>query len=233
MGQLDRAPDFFVGVNSKRVEVEAQRAAEKRRLLRDDRELFAEVVEVQLRDVDAVDLDAPLERLDDAEQRHHHRGLARPRAPDHADLLAVLDLEAQPLQHQREPGTVLHLVVLEAHVALLRPVCRRVLVHQRLLDDLAGVLLLALLDALLPPRLFFRPGLLGFFLALDVGGVDNALDGLHRCLGLGRVLRGVGEKLPDVAQVGEDHARGRRAEERVVQRARDADNAEDQHGDEA
>src|SRR5215472_2506200 len=74
-------------------------AAEEERFLEHQADLFAEVVEAELADVHAVDLDGPLIGLVEAAKQVHQSRLANPRAPDNADVFARTDIEIDALKH--------------------------------------------------------------------------------------------------------------------------------------
>lgn len=68
------------------VKVVAQRAAKEHRLLGDDAELGAQVLEPNLARIHTVNLHPSVAALVDAEQRQECRGLARPRSPADTNL---------------------------------------------------------------------------------------------------------------------------------------------------
>mmetsp|Transcript_22087 Transcript_22087/g.70542 ORF Transcript_22087/g.70542 Transcript_22087/m.70542 type:complete len:314 (+) Transcript_22087:197-1138(+) len=93
---LERLPDRVVVVLAERVEVGAHGATEDDRVLRDDGDLGAQVVQADLGDVHAVDFDRAgaifvYLRLNQAQQREEHAGLAAAGAAHHADAHATLD----------------------------------------------------------------------------------------------------------------------------------------------
>lgn len=63
MRQLERPPDVLVGVHAEGVEVHAQRAREQHRVLRDDGDARAQLVQPDGGDVDAVDQDLAAHRF--------------------------------------------------------------------------------------------------------------------------------------------------------------------------
>ena len=62
--------------------------------------LVSELVEADFRDVDAVDENRTLGRLNEPEQAEHQRRLSGPGATDDPDFLAARDLERHLLQDQ-------------------------------------------------------------------------------------------------------------------------------------
>jgi hypothetical protein len=86
MALLERLPEVVVVVLLEGVQVELEGAREEDRVLGDDGEPPAEVVEADLGGVDAVDGDVPLGGLDEAEQAEGERGLSGPGPPHHAHL---------------------------------------------------------------------------------------------------------------------------------------------------
>lgn len=102
-------------------------------VLRDDREPRAQVEKANLRDVQAVDDDFALARLNEAEEGLHHSALAAAGRADDANFLAGLDREVERVQDVGERVGVADREVLDLDVAL-RPVRRRAW-----LDDLGGL----------------------------------------------------------------------------------------------
>lgn len=108
-----RVPHVAVAVLRERVEVEPQGALKERRLLRDDRQALAQVLEPERIDVESVDGNAPTPRLDEPEEAECERRLARAGAPDNADLLAALDGERDILEDIGEAWRVRRREVLD------------------------------------------------------------------------------------------------------------------------
>lgn len=63
MRVVERAPDIVIGVDAEGVEVEPQRAREQHRVLRDDGDARAQLVQPDRRHVDAVDQDLAAHRF--------------------------------------------------------------------------------------------------------------------------------------------------------------------------
>lgn len=80
---LERIVQLGVLVFAERVEVGPNRAGKEEGVLRQDRNLFAQVGETDLGDVDPVDFDRAGRDLDDAEQGLHDRRLAGSSPTDH------------------------------------------------------------------------------------------------------------------------------------------------------
>ena len=72
---------------------------QQRGVLRDHADLLAQAVLRHLRDVLAVDQDAPALDVVEAQQQVDDRRLARARAADQADLLAGPDVQVELLDH--------------------------------------------------------------------------------------------------------------------------------------
>ena len=69
------------------------------RLTGDDGQPAPQIREADFRDVEPVDDDPALRRVDEAEERERQGALSRASAPEHADLLARLDLESQLVEN--------------------------------------------------------------------------------------------------------------------------------------
>ena len=70
----------------------------------DDGELAPEICQAHLGDIQAVDEDAPLYRLHEAEERERERAFARSRPPKDADFLTRAHLEGEVVQHVGQFG---------------------------------------------------------------------------------------------------------------------------------
>ncbi|GKT64743.1 LOW QUALITY PROTEIN: hypothetical protein ColTof3_12082 [Colletotrichum tofieldiae] len=165
---LQGVAEVGVGLVVERVEVGAHGAGEEDGVLRDDGEAGAQLVELDLGDVEAVDVDASRAGLEEAEEGEGQRGLAGARAADDADALVPVDAEGQALEDGGEVLGVADDEVLDLQTALRGP-RRRGLdaalvfgLEIRILDDALG----------------------GVHVELDVGvvtdGPDNGLRELER-----------------------------------------------------
>ena len=158
-----------VRLGVERVDVAAQRATEQERVLGDDTDARAQVMEADLADVDAVDDDAAGMQLGHAEERHHDTTLAGTGTADDTDLLVGGDAEGEALEHVGQLRAVFHVHVVELDGASRGPVGRRLL-----LDDLLRRLLLKL-----------------------IGVVEDTLGADHVVLDLGELAHQPGERLLD------------------------------------
>ena len=139
MRMFQRLPDVIVRLCIERIKIDAQRAREQDRILRDDGQPRAERMQTELGNVLPVDHDRTTGRLDDAEQCQRQARLARAGTPDDADLFATVHRERDAAQYQLQPLAVPHLEVAELHHTLLRPVA-----GQRAVRQLPGGFLLRL-----------------------------------------------------------------------------------------
>ena len=88
---LERVPDLRVGILAELVEVAAHGACEQHRILWDDGDATAKIVETESGDVNAVDDDATVNESAHAEESLDERALACARPTDDADLLSRSD----------------------------------------------------------------------------------------------------------------------------------------------
>ena len=120
-GKPRRREDFFVGgLRLAERDVVAQLAEEQVGVLQHKANAGAQIGRVVLADVDAVDQDAALLRLIEAEQQAADRRLARADAADDADALAGRDLERNLLERVLGSVRVAEGDVLECDAAVLR-----------------------------------------------------------------------------------------------------------------
>lgn len=119
------------------VDVLADGAHEQDGLLGDDGDARAQVHEADLADVDVVDEDAALARVDDAQQRDEQRRLARACAAHDPNLLLGPDAQAHALEHGHAQLLVLEHDLVEDDAAALGPAGRRPVA----LDDARRLLL--------------------------------------------------------------------------------------------
>ena len=122
----EHGDDLLVAEAPDRVDVVAQRPVHHRRVLRDDRQAPAQLPEPDDPDVDAVDEDLPLQRLQNPEQHQSERALPAPRSPHYTYVLAARDHEVQVLEHDFRPRTVLRREVHELDAPRRRPLHQRV-----------------------------------------------------------------------------------------------------------
>ena len=80
-------------------DVAADRAAEQERILQHDAEAAAQIGEVHLFHVDAIDADCAFLHVVKAQQQRDQRGLARAGVADHGDGFPGLDGEGDIAQH--------------------------------------------------------------------------------------------------------------------------------------
>ncbi|GKT41748.1 uncharacterized protein ColSpa_01929 [Colletotrichum spaethianum] len=118
---LQRVAEIGVGLVVKGVKVGAHGAGEEDGVLRDDGEAGAQLVELDLGDVEAVDVDASRAGLEEAEEGEGQRGLAGARAADDADALVPVDAKGQALEDGREVLGVADHKVLDLQTALGGP----------------------------------------------------------------------------------------------------------------
>ncbi len=89
--------------------------------LRDDGNASSHIMQSQLTNVHPIDRDHSLVDLGQPQQGHCNRRLASSCAPDNANALSTLHLEAQILQHRRQPRSVPHAHTAELHRSTLWP----------------------------------------------------------------------------------------------------------------
>ena len=90
---FDQTCNALVTVLIERIKVEAKRASEESRVLRDHRDLLTEGLHVDFADVLTINHYATLVELHDSSKGHKQRGLAGPCATHNPDFLACLSLE--------------------------------------------------------------------------------------------------------------------------------------------
>mmetsp|Transcript_37645 Transcript_37645/g.63337 ORF Transcript_37645/g.63337 Transcript_37645/m.63337 type:complete len:249 (-) Transcript_37645:893-1639(-) len=103
---LQRIPQPLVLRLAVGVEVVPQGAREEGRLLRDDGQRVPQVVQPDGHDVHAVDPNVAEGHVRKPHQGHHHRRLARARAPTDAHLLSWRNLAANIVEHEGQAGAV-------------------------------------------------------------------------------------------------------------------------------
>ena len=119
---LERVAEFGVGAPAEGVEVGAEGAGEEDGILRDEGEAGAQLAQLDLGQVDPVQDDPALSRLEEAEEREDQAGFARSRSPDDADALALLDGEGHAFQDRRAVGAVAADDVVELQATFCGPV---------------------------------------------------------------------------------------------------------------
>jgi len=87
-------------------DVRLQRVVEQIRVLRDQRDVAAQIVELQLPQIDAAEGDAPLLRVPEAEQQIGHRRLAGTRSPDQRHRHTRPHVERHAVQRGRGPAWI-------------------------------------------------------------------------------------------------------------------------------
>ena len=120
-GLLDELKDALIASLLEWVKIVSQGAREERGLLRDHRDLLTKVLQGDLCDVVAIDLDVALFELDDSGQGHGQGGLAGASAAAHSNLVAGFDLEVEASEHDVSVGAVSELDVVEGDGALCWP----------------------------------------------------------------------------------------------------------------
>ena len=118
---LESGPDFLVCVLRERIQVVANRAGEEKRLLRNDRDLRSEILQADLADVHAVDLDGASLQLDDSHQAEHERALSGACSAHHPDLLARENVHAELFDDGLQLGAIAHHDLVDGDIALEGP----------------------------------------------------------------------------------------------------------------
>ncbi len=131
MHALEGVAEGGVGLVVEGVEVGADGAGEEDGILWDDGEAGAEVVELDLGDVDAVDVDAAGARFEEAEEGEGQGGFACARAAHHADSLVAVDAEADAFEDRRQVGGVSDHQVVDLDAAFGGPGGGRALAVER------------------------------------------------------------------------------------------------------
>lgn len=121
--QLDRVeclPQLLICLLLKGIQIVAQCAREEHRILWYDRDATAQIVESQLGNVVAIDLDEALVERQ-SKERLHNRRLARPRATHNANLLHGMYGKAESLQHIVCPLAIAQLQILKVQLTRTGP----------------------------------------------------------------------------------------------------------------
>lgn len=118
---LQTIPQLGIRVLVKGVQVRAHCAREEHGILRDNCEPRAQIVQLDLGDVQPVDVDRARARLEEAEEGQGQGGLARAGAADHADALVALHRESQALEHRGQVVRVADYQVVDFDAALGGP----------------------------------------------------------------------------------------------------------------
>ena len=106
MDAFEGVAELGVGVLVEGVEIAAHGAGEEHGVLRDDGETAAEVVQVDLGDIDAVDEDLAFAGREEAEEREGKRGFAGAGAADNTDALVLFYSKREAFEDWWELGCV-------------------------------------------------------------------------------------------------------------------------------
>ncbi len=116
-GEPRRSTDLLVaGVGCAELEVAADRVAEQERLFKDEADAAAQLLQLDLADVDAADRHAAAVGVVEAREQRSRRRLARAGGADERERRALRNLERQPVE-DRTLAAVAEADVLEPHVA--------------------------------------------------------------------------------------------------------------------
>eukprot|EP00042_Codosiga_hollandica_P025532 m.114807 g.114807 ORF g.114807 m.114807 type:complete len:403 (-) comp51902_c0_seq1:1871-3079(-) len=121
MAYLQSAPNLIVGVLLEGIQIGADGATKEDSILRHNRDATTQILQPDLRDVQAVNQNFPSGWLEDAEQRHCETGLASAGAPNYANFLAGSNLPSDALQHKIQSLTVSDSQFLERDDAIVWP----------------------------------------------------------------------------------------------------------------
>ena len=125
MNTFEGVAELGIGVLVEGIEVRADGAGEENRVLGDDGKTAAEVVEVDLGDVDAVDEDLTFAGGEEAEEGEGQRGFAGAGAADDADTLVFFYSKGEPFEDGRELWCVAGDEVVDFEAAFGGPCGRR------------------------------------------------------------------------------------------------------------
>ena len=118
---LEAEPQRVIAVLAERVNVIPQRAREKNRVLRDDREAVSQLLKRYTAGVNAVDGDRARAELDQAEKRDEDGRLAGTRPSDDAHLLTGGHAQRELVQHEGQTFAVAQARAVEDDGARSRP----------------------------------------------------------------------------------------------------------------